>query len=189
MLKTAEELDLRLNTDVRVQFTELLTNETLQDLAMPVKVSCHAVFSQFTIVPNHGLNFGPMVYNSERSRTFEVTNTGEFEFRYALYPEGEGPDADAEAAGGAPPAKDAKGGKGGGAAEGGTLTLGKFTVTPQSGVVEAGGAATLTVGFKAGADAEAFANRCPPFALLRPPFALLHFCTSARPHLLLTLHP
>ena len=32
---------------------------------MPVKVSCHAVFSQFTIVPNHGLNFGPMVYNSE----------------------------------------------------------------------------------------------------------------------------
>ena len=61
--------------------------------------------------------------------------------------------------GGAPPAKDAKGGKGGAAAEGGTLTLGKFTVTPQSGVVEAGGAATLTVGFKAGADAEAFANR------------------------------
>ena len=65
MLKTAEELDLRLNTDVRVQFTELLTNETLQDLAMPVKVSCHAVFSQFTIVPNHGLNFGPMVYHAD----------------------------------------------------------------------------------------------------------------------------
>ena len=65
VLKTAEELDLRLNTDVRVQFTELLTNETLQDLAMPVKVSCHAVFSQFTIVPNHGLNFGPMVYNAD----------------------------------------------------------------------------------------------------------------------------
>ena len=32
-------------------------------------------------------------------------------------------------------------------------------MTPQSGVVEAGGAATLTVGFKAGAEAEAFANR------------------------------
>ena len=46
VLKTPEELDLTLNTDVRVQFTELLTNETLQDLAMPVKVSCHAVFSQ-----------------------------------------------------------------------------------------------------------------------------------------------
>ena len=93
LLKTAEELDLRLNTDVRVQFTELLTNETLTDLTMPVTVSCHAVFSQFTIVPNHGLNFGPMVYNSEKSRTFEISNTGEFEFRYVLYPEGEGPDA------------------------------------------------------------------------------------------------
>ena len=68
MLKTAEELDLRLNTDVRVQFTELLTNETLQDLAMPVKVSCHAVFSQFTIVPNHGLNFGPMVYHADSNQ-------------------------------------------------------------------------------------------------------------------------
>ena len=32
-------------------------------------------------------------------------------------------------------------------------------MTPQSGVVEAGGAATLSVGFKAGAEAEAFANR------------------------------
>ena len=96
LLKTAEELDLRLNTDVRVQFTELLTHETLTDLTMPVTVSCHAVFSQFTIVPNHGLNFGPMVYNSEKSRTFEISNTGEFEFRYVLYPEGEGPDAGAD---------------------------------------------------------------------------------------------
>ena len=32
-------------------------------------------------------------------------------------------------------------------------------MTPQSGVVEAGGAATLSVGFKAGAEAEAFVNR------------------------------
>ena len=161
-LKTPEELTLINNMDVRVQFTEILTGEVMVDLNMPIKISCHAVFSKYSIVPNHGLNFGPMVYGSERSRTFEISNTGEFEFRYLLYPQGEAPDPHPFAKTDAAPAADAKGGKGGGGKaappEGGTLTVGRFNVGPQAGLVEPGGAVTLSIGFKAGQEAEPFAH-------------------------------
>ena len=82
-LKTEGELDLVANTDVRIQFTEILTGEMMNDLTMPLKLWAHAVYSKYAVVPR-GVNFGPMIYSSQRERSFELQNTGEFAFKYGL---------------------------------------------------------------------------------------------------------
>jgi P pilus assembly chaperone PapD len=134
VLRTDDELSLCNNTDLRIQLTELLTGEILQELAMPVRVTARARFSRYAVVPR-GINFGPMIYGVQKQRTFELSNTGEFDFEYTLR-------------------------RHGGAAEmanGPSLVLDKFTVSPASGLVKAGGVATLTVQFTAGSAAEVYA--------------------------------
>jgi hypothetical protein len=133
-LKTEGELDLVANTDVRIQFTEILTGEMMNDLTMPLKLWAHAVYSKYAVVPR-GINFGPMIYSSQRERSFELQNTGEFAFKYGLR------DFDAE------PTDESKGSE---------LKLSNFTMSPPAGEVEAGGAVTITIKFDAGADAQAF---------------------------------
>ena len=135
--KASEEVTLRDNADVRLKFTEVLTSEVLDDLTTPVRVSAHAVFSKYVLVPR-GINFGPMVYDTQKERTFELTNTGEFEFDFTLRNKADDPEA---------------AGKGGGGPE---LKLGRFTVSPAVGTVPAGGYSTITVKFAAGSDAEKF---------------------------------
>ena len=40
-----------------------------------------SVFSQFKIHPLKDVNFGPMVINVKKLRSFQIENHGEFEFR------------------------------------------------------------------------------------------------------------
>ena len=47
LLKTAQELSLKDNHDIRVQFTELLTGEVIQELTMPVKVQGHLLLTTY----------------------------------------------------------------------------------------------------------------------------------------------
>jgi hypothetical protein len=58
-------------------------NQVLQELTMPVKVTARARFSRYAVVPR-GVNFGPMVYDTMKERTFELSNTGEFDFTYTI---------------------------------------------------------------------------------------------------------
>ena len=50
-LTTEGALDLVANTDVRIQFTEILTGEMMNDLTMPLKLWAHAVYSKYAVVP------------------------------------------------------------------------------------------------------------------------------------------
>ena len=44
----------------------------------------NAVFSKYSITPLKTINFGPMQYGEQVTRTFEVRNEGLFEFKYAI---------------------------------------------------------------------------------------------------------
>jgi hydrocephalus-inducing protein len=47
-------------------------------------VNVNAVFSKYSITPLKNINFGPMTYGEQVTRTFEIRNEGLFEFKYAL---------------------------------------------------------------------------------------------------------
>ena len=51
---------------------------------MPIRVNANAVFSKYSITPLKTINFGPMQYGKEVSRTFEIRNEGLFEFKYNI---------------------------------------------------------------------------------------------------------
>jgi hydrocephalus-inducing protein len=51
---------------------------------IPINVNVNAVFSKYSITPLKTINFGPMQYGEQVSRSFEVRNEGLFEFKYAI---------------------------------------------------------------------------------------------------------
>ncbi|XP_035827636.1 hydrocephalus-inducing protein [Aplysia californica] len=52
--------------------------------SIPVKVSVKAVFSKFNISPTNDINFGSLLVNSKKTRTFMIENKGEFDFKYTI---------------------------------------------------------------------------------------------------------
>lgn len=51
-----------------------------------VPVSINAVFSKYSITPSHGINFGPLEYNTSADPcTVQIPNLGEFPIDFALY--------------------------------------------------------------------------------------------------------
>ncbi|GFS07093.1 hydrocephalus-inducing protein-like [Elysia marginata] len=52
--------------------------------SIPVKVSVKAVFSKFNISPTNDINFGSLLVNSKKTRTFTIENKGEFDFKYTI---------------------------------------------------------------------------------------------------------
>ncbi|XP_059164883.1 hydrocephalus-inducing protein homolog isoform X3 [Physella acuta] len=52
--------------------------------SIPVKVSVKAVFSKFQITPVSDINFGALLINSKKTRTFVIENKGEFDFRFTI---------------------------------------------------------------------------------------------------------
>ena len=90
------------------------------------------MFCKYQITPQRGIDFGPVTYNTtSKPKTFDIINTGEFAYDFALTNYGGEPPP---AAGKKADAKDAKKG----AAAGGALTIGQFTCTPASGRIEPG---------------------------------------------------
>ncbi|ESO91099.1 hypothetical protein LOTGIDRAFT_122343, partial [Lottia gigantea] len=51
---------------------------------IPVKVSVKSVFSKFNILPMNDINFGSLLVNSKKTRTFSIENKGEFDFKYTI---------------------------------------------------------------------------------------------------------
>lgn len=51
---------------------------------IPINVNVNAVFSKYSITPLKTINFGPMQYGEQVTRSFEVRNEGLFEFKYAI---------------------------------------------------------------------------------------------------------
>jgi len=143
---------------------------------IPINVNVNAVFSKYSITPLKTINFGPMQYGKEVSRTFEIRNEGLFEFKYNICD-----DADKETKArikeerqkemeerinGAqeaqedpkaakkgkpdPKAKDKKAaGKDGAVPEGALLAVSQYDVSPSIGSIPPGQAALVTVTFRA----------------------------------------
>ena len=53
---------------VRLEISEPQTSEDY--VTVPIPISAHAVFSKYVLVPR-GINFGPMVYDTQKERTFD----------------------------------------------------------------------------------------------------------------------
>lgn len=55
--------------------------------SIPIKISARAVFSKFSISPMNSVNFGALVVNTRKQRSFTLENQGEFDFKYAIVKE------------------------------------------------------------------------------------------------------
>jgi hydrocephalus-inducing protein len=79
------EIKLKTTTQTSDLILNILEGES-QDVhqPIPINVNVNAVFSKYSITPLKTINFGPMQYGEQVSRTFEIRNEGLFEFKYAI---------------------------------------------------------------------------------------------------------
>jgi hydrocephalus-inducing protein len=133
------EVTLKGDTSISLAIIETLTGR--KETATFVKVNLRAVFTKYTLSPPHGINFGPLMYNTTSNpRVFEIVNTGEFPFNVNVVPYGD------DDAGETKPEEKAKGGKGD--AAGKELKQGNFTITPSCATVEPGTTLKVEVTFE-----------------------------------------
>ena len=124
-----------------------------------VPVTARSAFSKYKVLPGAGVNFGPIIYGTDKTRSVEITNTGEFAHDYAILanptpkrktptlrgtpPPGsptpaeddEAPEADDEPAGDAPQE---------------TLQVGNFVLSPAMGTIAPGETARVEIVFSPG---------------------------------------
>ena len=124
-LKADAEYTLKGNTDVRLRFTEPMTTEVMDNLTTPVLVMMHSVFSKSTLVPHKASTSGrwctrpPRSAPSSSPTPASSTSTTRSGRRTASRRRRSA----------------ARQGELGPAAAGGSVQLGRFTITPGSGVV------------------------------------------------------
>lgn len=155
LFASTSEVTFANNHEIRCEYTEPGSADVLGSWTL--NISVRAVFSKFTLVPAFGLNFGPLVFATSKTRKFEIRNNGEFPLEFKFVAEGTtSPDPGATAASSSTAPK--KGGKGAAASSGASFTLGSFTMTPVSGSVPVGGSETVSVAFLA-AGSKVFSER------------------------------
>lgn len=163
------EVNVRSSKDIELAIIEPLTGK--QQQLIPVRVNVRAVYSKYSVVPGHGLNFGPTVYNTvAKPRTFDISNDGEFPFSFKLTPfatRGGTPAARTEAGAGTAPepvqpsAVPSKKGASkpppvAAPVAPGSLEVGCFSLSPATASVAPGTSQTVTVVFRAGQVAGTF---------------------------------
>lgn len=143
-----EEVNFKDNMELKCYVSELLTGEEI--LTMPIKINVVSVFSKYRVLPQKGIAFGALTYDTQKTRTFDIVNQGEFEFEYEL--------ALITAIAGGARSRPSTGVAGKRQDEAdlpavgadGTLKCGNFTVNPAVGTVGPGGSKqTVTVEFAA----------------------------------------
>lgn len=70
------------NAEIFLNILEGDQNEKHQQI--PILVNVNAVYSKYSLAPLKNLNFGPMQYGENVTRSFEIRNEGLFEFKYAI---------------------------------------------------------------------------------------------------------
>jgi hydrocephalus-inducing protein len=70
-------------TDIMLEILEGKSLETFN--TVPINVAVNSVFSKYSITPLRNINFGPIQFNDQRTRQFEVKNEGIFEFNFLLF--------------------------------------------------------------------------------------------------------
>ena len=77
-----EEVNIRDNLELKCYVSELLTGEEI--FGNPIKLNVRSVFSKFRILPQKGISFGALTYDTQKTRTFDIINQGEFEFEFKI---------------------------------------------------------------------------------------------------------
>ena len=70
------------STEVHCHVTDPHTNQLIAKI--PINISARSLFSKYSIAPERGINFGPFMHGSKKSRQFTIKNEGEFEFRFSI---------------------------------------------------------------------------------------------------------
>nr|XP_006823299.1 PREDICTED: hydrocephalus-inducing protein homolog [Saccoglossus kowalevskii] len=85
IFRSREEITIRDQPVLKCQVIEPNITDGGETIAsIPVKLSVRAVFSKYTISPVNDINFGSMLLNQRRTRTFTIENKGEFDFKYTI---------------------------------------------------------------------------------------------------------
>jgi len=155
-------------TGLVVQIMEMAAGKEREEI--PIKLNVKAVYSQFSIAPARGINFGPMQYGESKTMQFEIKNEGKFDFNYIIYdPKNEEvansvkemrskeiqeisktDDEQPKKAEKKEKKEEKKGGKGKGKQElEGGLKVGQFVISPSTGDVAAGSSVIVKVQFEA----------------------------------------
>ncbi|EKX37002.1 hypothetical protein GUITHDRAFT_78541 [Guillardia theta CCMP2712] len=138
VFESKQEVEFKDNQELRCYVTELLTGEEI--LVIPVKLNVRSVFSKYRVLPQKGIAFGSLVYDSLKSRTFEIVNQGEFDFSFRIssISDRSRPPTSSEEEAAAEESAD------------GSLKVGNFLVSPVSGSIAPNGEKqTVTVTFTA----------------------------------------
>mmetsp|Transcript_22445 Transcript_22445/g.16943 ORF Transcript_22445/g.16943 Transcript_22445/m.16943 type:complete len:131 (+) Transcript_22445:1343-1735(+) len=83
--KSQKEIKLRTaknNADIVMNILEGKSQEVHN--SVPILVNVNAVYSKYHITVLKNINFGPMKYDEQVTRTFEIKNTGLFDFKFAI---------------------------------------------------------------------------------------------------------
>ncbi len=67
-----EEVDFKDNMELKCYVSELLTGEEI--FATPIKINARSVFSKYRVLPQKGISFGALMYDTKKSRTFDIVN-------------------------------------------------------------------------------------------------------------------
>lgn len=70
------------NAEIHLNILEGDQDEKHQSI--PILVNVNAVYSKYSLAPLKNLNFGPMQYGENVTRSFEIRNEGLFDFKYAI---------------------------------------------------------------------------------------------------------
>ncbi|KNC50959.1 hydrocephalus inducing isoform b [Thecamonas trahens ATCC 50062] len=83
IFRSFAEFTLTGAADIKCQVLEAATDEIIATI--PVTVTATARFNAYSLVPERVVNFGPLVYGNQRTRSFELRNTGPFAFEYCFF--------------------------------------------------------------------------------------------------------
>lgn len=101
LFSAQEEYCCRQSRDIRLFLSDAESSASSSDSHVPIAFSVDALFSKYQITPSHGISFGPILFDTNKRKSFEITNTGVFAFPFRLFPFHQGPPAVDDEEGGA----------------------------------------------------------------------------------------
>uniref|UniRef100_H2XZ27 Hydin adenylate kinase-like domain-containing protein n=1 Tax=Ciona intestinalis TaxID=7719 RepID=H2XZ27_CIOIN len=90
---TQVQVIFRSRTEITIRDVPLLKCQVIEPnigdgkeiiASIPIKLAVRSLFTKYVIFPSTDINFGPMVINTKKTRTFTIENKGEFDFKYTI---------------------------------------------------------------------------------------------------------
>ncbi|EFC47717.1 hypothetical protein NAEGRDRAFT_78704 [Naegleria gruberi] len=150
VFKTNTEVFYNKNKSIQCQLVDNTTKMALGTTNLEVSVK--SMFSKFTITPENGINFGPLSFDKERQRPFEIFNTGIFDIQYTLFDYSKGlPESTEDKSNTNDPKKkgnDTKKNNKTAKKVDPQLQIGQFMIQPTVGTIAPGSKASINITFK-----------------------------------------